>query len=717
MRNHPNTIAATLNTGISMRIFPILGVLAAPACVAQTDLAPITVYSNHGSDSYTAASSDAATGYDLPLRHIPQSISTITARRIADQGTTSLTDTLNQSPDISLQRWGSANSGFNFLTARGYTINQLQLDGNTILNGGGPLGNRGPELNHMDSALYDSIDIVRGSPTLTSAIGDPGATVQLNRKRPTADRRGSIEAAGGSWHHTRLVADNSGPLTSSGNLRGRAIVIHDQGGEWQERARAKRQTLYAALDYDPGPQTTLSLDVQLDHAATHGSSMYSFDNYYGDPVNGYHPFRRGVRANAAPNWANSRYNGGQIHSRLEHRFTNDWRLRADYTYHKHHYDQHYGIVGTYGIAADGSTALVAGRWKYRPGQHALDLRADGTYTIGRAHDLVFGFSHNRYDDSHIPDSYRALVPTNAFTFDGDIAQPPLAYLDGRDNKRLSSLYAATTVHLSDSVRLTAGARYNRWQTKQRTAYIDSDYRKQHLNPYLGATYDLNDHLSLYTAYSSIYKPQDNARADGSILAPESGNTLEAGIKGSWQDDRLQANAVAYTMRKKHVTTIAGLRPDSTPYYNDNDSHKARGLELALSGEIRPGWRISTAYTYNHIRSTDGKKAKPAVPAHQYKLFTTYDPGDRWTIGANLNWQSKTHDTPYSNPTTTNPAILAANSQKAYATLDLMAAYRPQKNLQIGIHANNITNTAYKTTPNIYSYGAPRNIMATIRYDY
>ena len=39
MRNHPNTIAATLNTGISMRIFPILGVLAAPACVAQTDLA------------------------------------------------------------------------------------------------------------------------------------------------------------------------------------------------------------------------------------------------------------------------------------------------------------------------------------------------------------------------------------------------------------------------------------------------------------------------------------------------------------------------------------------------------------------------------------------------------------------------------------------------------------------------------------------------------
>ena len=47
----------------------------------------------------------------------------------------------------------------------------------------------------------------------------------------------------------------------------------------------------------------------------------------------------------------------------------------------------------------------------------------------------------------------------------------------------------------------------------------------------------------------------------------------------------------------------------------------------------------------------------------------------------------------------------------------MAAYRPQKNLQIGIHANTITKTAYKTTPNMYSYGAPRNIMATIRYDY
>ena len=48
---------------------------------------------------------------------------------------------------------------------------------------------------------------------------------------------------------------------------------------------------------------------------------------------------------------------------------------------------------------------------------------------------------------------------------------------------------------------------------------------------------------------------------------------------------------------------------------------------------------------------------------------------------------------------------------------IMAQYRPMKNLRIGLHANNLFNQEYRTVPNMLSYGAPRSIMATFRYEF
>ena len=50
-------------------------------------------------------------------------------------------------------------------------------------------------------------------------------------------------------------------------------------------------------------------------------------------------------------------------------------------------------------------------------------------------------------------------------------------------------------------------------------------------------------------------------------------------------------------------------------------------------------------------------------------------------------------------------------------MDLMAQYRPTKNLRFTLNANNLFDQKYKTIPDALSFGAPRHVMATFRYEF
>ena len=65
----------------------------------------------------------------------------------------------------------------------------------------------------------------------------------------------------------------------------------------------------------------------------------------------------------------------------------------------------------------------------------------------------------------------------------------------------------------------------------------------------------------------------------------------------------------------------------------------------------------------------------------------------------------------------DPVGIVANTQKSYATVDLMAQYRPTKNLRFTLNANNLFDQKYKTIPDALSSGAPRHVMATFRYEF
>lgn len=111
-----------------------------------------------------------------------------------------------------------------------------------------------------DTAIYDRIEVVRGAAGLMTGAGDPGASVNMVRKRAESKQfTGNVNASYGSWNNQRYVADLSAPLNSDGSVRGRVIAGYQDQDSWLDRYGKRKKFLYGVMDADLTERTTLSL--------------------------------------------------------------------------------------------------------------------------------------------------------------------------------------------------------------------------------------------------------------------------------------------------------------------------------------------------------------------------------------------------------------------------------------------------------------------------
>ena len=152
-----------------------------------------------GTGSYTTGSANTATGLRLSTRETPQSVSVVTRQQIEDQNLTEVAQVLEQTPGVVVDSMGPAGSDANHIYVRGFEIGSIQVDG---VNRPDTYGFRD---DLADTVTYDRVEVVRGATGLMSGTGDPGATVNLIRKKPTFGTQRSLTLKAGSW-------DNYWPL-------------------------------------------------------------------------------------------------------------------------------------------------------------------------------------------------------------------------------------------------------------------------------------------------------------------------------------------------------------------------------------------------------------------------------------------------------------------------------------------------------------------------
>ena len=665
-----------------------------------------------GTGSYTTQSSSSSTRLNLTPRETPQSLTVMTRQRLDDQRLINLSDTLDATPGIIVLRDGKGSESDGYFS-RGFQIQNFEIDGV-------------PTATRMDNytqsmAMYDRVEIVRGATGLISGMGNPAATINLIRKRPTAEARASVTAEAGNWDRYGSGLDVSGPLTESGNVRGRLVADYKTERSWIDRYKQESQLLYGITEFDLTEDTLLTMGFSYLRTDVDAPARSGLPTRFTDGARS----NLSRSLNTAPSWSYNDHEQTSFFTSLEKKFDSGWSAKAEFTHTENQFDEIFNYVNG-SLNADGSgTTQLPVRFSGTPRQDNLDLYATGPFNLlGREHELIAGVTLSKYRES-VP-SYGgwnyaysgspAGAIDNLFNWDGNSAKPAFD-VTGKSSVDESqyAAYLSTRLRVTDDLSLILGSRVIDWKRDTVTSpYGGTETRTDESEtgvyiPYAGVVYDLTDNWSAYASYTKIFNPQAMGVHDinNKALPPMEGKGYEVGLKGSFFDEKLNTSLALFKLEQDNLAIWIDT-PGGDTYRNEKGT-TTEGVELELNGELAEGWQASAGYAYAVSTDADDNRIVTTLPRQSLKTFTTYRlPGalDKFTVGGGVNWQSKVGED------------LHTFSQGSYAVTNLLVRYDVTPKLSASVNLNNLFDREYLSyAGNHGMYGAPRNLMTGVKYDF
>ncbi|WP_372874457.1 TonB-dependent siderophore receptor [Pseudomonas sp.] len=651
-------------------------------------------------DSYKAAPSSAATKLELSPRQTPQSISTISGAQLRDFKLSSVNDALKYTTGIQVQE---VETDRTYYSARGFDITNFQYDGIGV-----PFVYGNVE-GDLDTAIFERVEVIRGANGLMSGTGNPSATINFVRKRPTLAPQARIDLTAGSWDRRRIDVDVSGALTDSGNVRGRMVYANENKNSYLDRYSREKNIFHGAIEVDLADSTLFTLGHTLQKSDANSPLWGALPLNFSD--GSATDYSRSTSTSA--DWAYWDVQENRSFAELAHSFANGWQAKAVLTHVEKKADS--SLFYVYGSPdRDTGLGLFSYPSEYQDTNKQLiaDLYASGPFALaGREHELVVGgsWSKSELEDISWYDSSTgsALPPLEQWT--GNIGKPLNdAGNNGSDfTDRMQSVYGVARWSLSDSLSLITGARVvdvdsdgSNYGESKSTSYNNE------VVPYAGVIYDLNEQYSVYASYTEIFDPQTKQDRSGNRLAPVEGVNYEAGIKAELLDDKVNLSLAVFRTEQDNVASVAGMSGGTT-FYKGEEGITSEGYEVEVSGELLQGLQATAGYTFVDIRDAEDKHAVTYSPKHMLRASTTYRiPGlEQLKVGASMSWQDETRN--------------GNAEQDAYGLVNLMASYEIDRNWTVSANLNNLTDEKYLTS--LYwsqaYYGAPRNASMTVSWNY
>ncbi len=696
--------------------------VAAASSGGGLELSPTQVTGNmlgnvtENTGSYTPGSIATATRLVLTPKETPQSVTVVTRQHMDDFGLNNVDDVMRHTPGITVSAFDTERSNY---YARGFSINNFQYDGipSTARNVAYSAGNT-----LSDMAIYDRVEVLKGATGLLTGAGSLGATINLVRKKPTSEFQGHATLGAGSWDNYRSELDVSGPLTETGNVRGRAVAAYQDKHSFMDRYERKSPTYYGIMEFDLSPDTLLTVGGDYQDSLPKGSSWsgsFPLIDAQGNRNNVKRSF------NNAADWSSWEQYTRTVFAMLEHDLGDGWITKLQLDHKINGYHALMGSIQGDTPGLDGKSQLTSGKYTGETVSDSADLYVSGPFSLGgREHELVFGGSISSSEWNG--NGYWNLAP-NLVDFNnwhGNAPQPdwgkPQSKID--DTVRQTGMYMTTRLNLADDLKLLLGGRVVNYTV---TGYNPTYRESGRFVPYVGAVYDLNDTYSVYASYTDIFMPQEsyNRDRDNKLLEPDEGQNWELGVKADFLDGRVNASAAYFEIHEDNRSVsdddYNNLKPTPSNYAFKGTQAVTKGYELEMSGELAPGWQLQAGYTHKIVRDDKDVKISTFEPEDQVSLYTTYKLKgnlDKLTVGGGARWQSVGWQNIYNSPRGGYEEF----SQEAYWLVDLMTRYQFTKNVSATLNINNVFDKSYYTNIGFYNsaaYGEPRNFMLSTRWDF
>src|SRR3990167_6032004 len=454
--------------------------------------------------------------------------------------------------------------------------------------GGGPLPLIwGIQFGDLDTALFERVDIVRGASGMLTGTGNPSATVNYIRKRPTADFQGLGSISYGSWNDLRLEADVSGPLNAAGTVRGRLVYANQDRDSYLDYYSVNRNVYYGVLSWDLMPRLTATAGVSRQDNLATGVLWGALPLTYSDGT----PINYDRSASTSADWTYWDVTDQSAFLEATYAFDGGWRAKATWT-HKT-FEENARLLYAFGNP-DPVTGLgvfgMSGRYPSKYEQDLFDAGLTGPVSLlGRKHEVVVGVSLAEGSGREFEDFHGGFPAFPAVQDWGrlQVAEPayPGAYLSADTTDRLNRLYGAVHLDLADRLKAVVGFNAIDLESSGFSYGADQARSETKVSPYVGAVFVVTPNVSLYASYTDIFNPQSEVDVNHVRLDAAQGKSLEAGVKSEWFGGRLYATAAVFKSEQMGLAEYAGSFPGGQSYYTGVDTF-VEGYEVEVAGAIR-----------------------------------------------------------------------------------------------------------------------------------
>lgn len=666
--------------------------------------------SSEQTKAYNVKNSSSATKLNIEAKETPQTINVVTRQQIEDFGLTSTRDVLRNTPGVTVSNQETERTTY---MARGFEISNILTDGV-----GFPLSGYNYNNTNPDTYFYDRVEVVKGADSLTNAFGDPSATINNIRKRPTQEFQASGGVSYGSWDTQRYEADVSGSILPSGKVRGRIMGYEQTGDSYLDRYSAEKNGFAGIVEADLTDSTLLTAGYSQEQNKPNANNwgalplldangkQISYDRSY----------------NPNPDWAHWDNETQNAFVELKQKLNDQWNAKLTYNYLDTKHNSR--LLYYYGYPKSDGSGVSLTPWGGQEHQekHAVDFNLEGTYKLfNREHEATLGYSYvrNHQQDKQSTGTINDSNVIKSTTTDWASWTPQsITWSDFTEaanyKQNINSIYAATRLHLNEDLKLLLGANYVQAESKGESYSSPMSYSESKVSPYVGLTYNFTPEYTGYMSYTSIFRPQTGIDKDtNQALKPIEGKSYEMGVKSSWLDDRLTGTLSVFKTEQNNYPL---RNSDGNPLNRKvpTSDLESQGVEVGLSGQITDNVNLSFGYAQFSIKDTkNGGEARTYNPNQTLNLLTTNTPPvlPKLKVGAGLQWQDgiKLYDS------NVNGTI----KQDAYALVNLMASYEVNDHITLQANGNNIFDKKYLNSfPDGQAfYGAPANYTVAVKFKY
>lgn len=562
---------------------------------SSTTLATIKIKAQQASDqTYKVDSSSSATRSEIALQNTPQSVSVVTQKVIEDIGATRLVEALDLAGGVTRANnfGGQGLTGFN---VRGFTSGEFYRNGFPI--------NRGYP-NAPDSNTIERVDVLRGPSSSLYGRGDPGGTFNLISKTPKSEQQTTLGAQLSSEGLYRTTVDTTGTIPNAENIGYRLNVIAEGGDSYRDHVESKRYGIAPVIQWQATDATKVTFEADIlrnQHPLDRGHTRYPTQKSFNSSPETY-LWETGK-------YYNRLYNDNNMAQlRVEHDLGNDWKLNAGVQYLNG--KLHGYAVEANGIQNDGET--LGRNYNYRELKWQdtdAQINLTGNFQLlGLAHTLVTGLEYENYDyKSYIIRSSGDIgsYPINIYN---PVLGQPLPELNrvtthDRENLKTTALFVQDQIDLNERLSALLGLRFEHYEHDYKNLLPNTtNWNTSHdaFIPRLGLVYKASDDLSLYGNAAKSFKPNTGASRNGEGFDPEEGTAYELGFKWQALDNMLSIDSAIFYANKENVLT---LDPVDSAYKVAAGEVRSRGIELNITGQITPAWKIIGGYAYTDAEVT------------------------------------------------------------------------------------------------------------------